>query len=82
MRSLAVDTRYISLGSLMYISVEHPLNSQRIDRAVIAQDTGGAISGGLRADIYAGDDAAAEALAGHMNKPGFFWILKPRQADS
>jgi membrane-bound lytic murein transglycosylase A len=80
MRSMAVDRRYIALGTMMYIQVNNPLNQQKIERALLAQDTGGAINGGLRADIFAGEGASAEQFAGLMKNFGHFWLIKPNMA--
>lgn len=77
MRSLAVDTRYIPLGSMMYVAVPHPLGKEAIERVFIAQDKGGAISGGIRADIFAGEGEEAAEFAGQMAHHGHFWIVKP-----
>lgn len=78
MRSLAVDTRYIPLGTLSYVAVPHPLGEAPIAQAFIAQDKGGAISGGIRADIFAGEGADAADFAGRMAHYGEFWVLKPK----
>ncbi|MEM1188047.1 MAG: MltA domain-containing protein [Pseudomonadota bacterium] len=77
MRSLAVDTRYIALGTMMYVAVPQPLGPA-IERVFIAQDKGGAISGGIRADIFAGEGEAAELFAGRMAHRGRAWVLKPK----
>jgi membrane-bound lytic murein transglycosylase A len=49
-----------------------------VTRFVLNQDTGGAIRGEQRADLYFGSGAAAGDLAGYMNRPGkmFFLVLK------
>ena len=78
MRSLAVDTRYIALGTMTYVEVPHPLNDQTITQLFIAQDKGGAINGGIRADIFAGEGGQAEAFAGQMKHKGRFWVIKPK----
>lgn len=75
MRSLAVDKRYIPLGTLTYISVPHPLKDAIIQRAFLAQDVGGAINGGIRADIFAGEGHDAEIFAGSMAHYGHIWVL-------
>ncbi|GAB5412893.1 MAG: MltA domain-containing protein [Congregibacter sp.] len=80
MRSLAVDTRYITLGTLTYVSVPHPLGDAPIAQAFLAQDKGGAISGGIRADIFAGEGERAAEFAGRMSHYGEFWVLKPKDA--
>src|SRR3546814_14973700 len=45
---------------------------------MVAQDTGGAITGGVRGDVFWGHGAAAEALAGRMKQPGRLWLLLPK----
>tara|TARA_B100000745_G_scaffold110201_1_gene70729 strand:- start:1203 stop:2315 length:1113 start_codon:yes stop_codon:yes gene_type:complete len=81
MRSIAVDRRYFTLGSMMYLSLPHPLDdTKRIERLVLAQDTGGAINGGLRADLFIGEGEWAHRVAGILAHPGQFWILKPKSA--
>lgn len=79
MRSLAVDTRYIPLGTMAYVAVPHPLNETKIERVFIAQDKGGAINGGIRADIFAGEGDAAAKFAGKMAHKGQFWLIKPKK---
>lgn len=78
MRSLAVDTRYIPLGTMTYVEVPHPLNDDTIAQVFIAQDKGGAINGGIRADIFAGEGDSAAAFAGQMKHRGRFWVIKPK----
>jgi len=79
MRSLAVDTRYIPLGTMAYVAVPHPLDDTKIEQVFIAQDRGGAINGGIRADIFAGEGEYAAEFAGRMAHNGQFWVLKPKQ---
>jgi len=50
-------------------------------RLVIAQDTGGAIRGPIRGDVFWGSGARAEAVAGHMRHPGRLWLLLPAAVD-
>jgi len=51
------------------------------DRApVAAQDTGGAITGEVRADLFWGTGAAAGELAGNMKQQGQIWMLWPKGA--
>jgi membrane-bound lytic murein transglycosylase A len=76
--SIAVDRRYTPLGAPVYLATTYPNSPQPLERLMVAQDTGGAIRGAVRADFYwgAGDDAAA--LAGRMRQRGRMWILWPR----
>lgn len=78
MRSLAVDTRYIPLGTMAYVAVPHPLTDSKIEQVFIAQDKGGAINGGIRADIFAGEGDSAAAFAGRMAHKGRFWVIIPK----
>jgi membrane-bound lytic murein transglycosylase A len=47
---------------------------------MIAQDTGGAIKGAVRADVFWGPGARAAQMAGSMKSPGRYWFLRPRNA--
>jgi membrane-bound lytic murein transglycosylase A len=77
-RSLAVDHRVIPLGVPVYLSTTFPGSPQDLTRLMVAQDTGGAIAGGVRADFYwgFGDDAGAQA--GRMKQSGKMWVLLPK----
>jgi membrane-bound lytic murein transglycosylase A len=50
-------------------------------RLVFAHDTGGAIKGAVRADVFFGFGARAEMLAGHMKSPGLLYLMKPRNRE-
>ncbi len=76
-RSLAVDPSFVPLGTPLWLDVEHP-NGGRLQRLVIAQDTGGAIKGPLRGDFFWGSGPEAEALAGRMQSQGTYYLLLPR----
>lgn len=84
-RSLAVDTRYVPLGTPVWLSTRDPRDPKRktpYRRMLIAQDTGSAIKGGVRGDVYWGSGQAAAAAAGVMKEPGVYYILLPRSAAS
>src|SRR5262249_44700864 len=51
-RTIAVDPRFVPLGAPVFIATTYPLSSRPLDRLVMAQDTGGAIRGPLRADFF------------------------------
>src|SRR5258706_12053955 len=53
-RSLAVDRRYFTLGAPVYLRTTDPLSQEPIERLMVAQDTGGAIRGAVRADVFWG----------------------------
>ena len=77
-RSIAVDSRIIPLGSPVYLSTTWPESAKPLNRLVLAQDTGGAIKGALRADVYWGSGRDAGALAGKTRQRGRLWILLPK----
>ncbi|WP_416055963.1 murein transglycosylase A [Stenotrophomonas maltophilia] len=77
--SVAVDRRVVPLGSLLWLSTTRPDGSPVV-RPVAAQDTGGAIAGEVRADLYWGSGDAAGKLAGDMKQKGNLWMLWPKGA--
>ncbi len=76
--SLAVDRRFIPLGAPVYLATTQPLSSTPLERVMVAQDTGGAIRGAIRADLFWGSGPAAGAKAGRMRQQGRLWLLWPR----
>ena len=74
MRSIAVDPNYTKLGAPVWIEKggRDPLN-----QLMIAQDTGSAIDGAQRADIFYGTGDAAGAAAGRIKDPGRMVVLLP-----
>lgn len=76
-RSLAVDPAYLPLGAPVYVDTRDGMGGA-LRRLMLAQDTGGGIKGPLRADVYWGGTAEAEALAGPMKSPGRLYLLLPR----
>ncbi|WP_312316199.1 MltA domain-containing protein [Stenotrophomonas sp.] len=77
--SVAVDRTVVPLGSLLWLSTTRPDGSPVV-RPVAAQDTGGAIAGEVRADLYWGTGDAAGKLAGDMKQKGNLWMLWPKGA--
>lgn len=80
--SLAVDLRHIPLGLPLWLDTKYTNESSEekgFQKLMLSQDTGGAIRGPVRGDVYWGDDARAAALAGRMKHPGQYWIFVPRQ---
>ncbi len=75
--SVAVDRSVVPLGSLLWLSTTRPDGSPVV-RPVAAQDTGGAIAGEVRADLYCGSGDAAGKLAGDMKQKGNLWMLWPK----
>lgn len=76
-RSLAVDRTYVSLGTPVWLNVTHPKKG-RLQRLMVAQDTGGAIKGIVRGDVFWGSGDQAADLAGHMNSVGEYYLLLPK----
>lgn len=77
-RSIAVDPRVIPLGVPVYLATTWPNTATPLERLVMAQDTGGAINGGVRADFFWGFGDAAGELAGKMRQAGRMWVLLPK----
>jgi membrane-bound lytic murein transglycosylase A len=77
-RSIAVDTRFIPLGAPVFLATTQPNSSLPLNRLVMAQDTGSAIRGGVRADFFWGFGNQAGELAGRMKQRGRMWVLLPR----
>ena len=79
-RSLAVDRRFIPLGLPLWLDAQQRFSDGVIRRLVVAQDTGGAIKGPVRGDLFWGHGKAAADGAGAMNATGHYWLLVPRAA--
>lgn len=79
-RSLAVDPGFISLGVPIWLDAEGAAGLAPIRRLVVAQDTGSAIKGPVRGDLFWGYGPEAEAAAGHMRAHGTYDLLLPRAA--
>ncbi|MFZ7110508.1 MAG: murein transglycosylase A [Desulfatiglandales bacterium] len=85
-RSIALDSRLFPKGALAFISTEKPVADDRgeiidwtrFSRFVMNQDTGGAIRGAGRADIFWGSGPYAELAAGHLKHEGDLYILIKR----
>ena len=84
-RSIAVDRPRHVYGMPFWIEAELPLVSEepttKFRRLVVAQDTGSAIVGPARADIYFGAGDDAERVAGRIRHAGRFVMLMPREID-
>ena len=76
--SIAIDPRHIPLGAPVFLDTTWPLSPKPLQRLVLAQDTGGAIRGAVRADFFWGTGDEAGALAGRMRQRGAMWLLWPR----
>lgn len=85
-RSLALDNRLFPRGALCFVRTQKPVLDGRgeithwtdFSRFVVHQDTGGAIKGAGRADLFWGDDSYAEVAAGHMKHEGELYLLVKR----
>jgi membrane-bound lytic murein transglycosylase A len=77
-RSIAVDRAFVPLGAPVWIDTTDPVTGAPLRRLMMAQDTGGAIKGPVRADVFWGWGADAEDRAGRMNQKGTATILLPR----
>jgi membrane-bound lytic murein transglycosylase A len=76
-RSLAIDPRLLPLGAPFFLATSHPISGAPLERMMLAQDTGGAIRGALRADLFWGMGPAAGDAAGRMRHDGALWLLWP-----
>jgi membrane-bound lytic murein transglycosylase A len=77
-RSIAVDPRVIPLGVPVYLATTWPNTADSLQRLMVAQDTGGAIAGAVRADFFWGFGDPAGNLAGKMRQAGRMWVLLPK----
>ncbi len=78
-RSLAVDHGKIPYGVPVWIDAEPPEKGlPLLRRLMMAQDTGGAIRGPVRGDVFWGHGPDAERMAGPMKSKGRMWLLLPK----
>ena len=78
-RSLAVDRTQVALGTPVFLDLDQPdISGDRLRRLVVAQDTGGAIRGAARGDLFLGPGREAAEIAGRMKARGTFYLLLPR----
>jgi membrane-bound lytic murein transglycosylase A len=75
-RSIAVDTESIPYGTPVWLASEGP--QLTLQKLVLAQDTGSAIVGAVRADYFVGWGAQAGELAGRLKQPLRLWVLWPK----
>lgn len=78
-RSVAIDPKFIPLGAPIFLSTTEPNSSKPLKRMMMAQDTGGAIKGGVRADFFWGSGPEAGARAGAMKQNGKIWVFLPKE---
>jgi len=79
--SIAVDPRTIPLGAPVFLATTYPNTAEPLNRLVLAQDTGGAIKGAVRADFFWGFGEQAGTQAGRMKQSGQMWVLFPKGAE-
>jgi membrane-bound lytic murein transglycosylase A len=77
-RSIAVDPASVPYGASVWLDTTEPLSTRPLQRLVMAQDTGSAITGAVRADFFWGWGDDAEQQAGRMKQPLRLWVLWPR----
>ena len=78
-RSLAVDRKFIPLGVPIWLNTTEPGKSRKpLRRLVIAQDTGSAITGPVRGDLFVGYGMSAGIMAGRMKEAGTYYLLLPK----
>ena len=77
--SIAVDPAYWHYGLPLYISAEHPSEGAQLNKLLITQDTGSAIKGPLRGDVFWGSGDYAAEVAGKMKSSGVTWVLLPKK---
>ncbi len=76
MRTIAVDPSFVPLGAPVWIEKD---GKDPLHRLMIAQDTGSAIKGAQRADVFFGTGDAAGRAAGKLRDPGRMMVLMPIQ---
>jgi membrane-bound lytic murein transglycosylase A len=82
-RSLAVDPAHVPYGTPVWLDTVDPLAPGRpLRHLLIAQDTGTAIKGAVRGDVFWGHGPEAAARAGVMKSPGRWYLLLPNAARS
>ena len=76
-RSIAVDPRQVPLGAPVFLATTQPASATPLRQLMLAQDTGGAIRGVVRADFFWGFGDQAGSQAGKMKQQGQMWVLLP-----
>lgn len=79
--SIAIDPRTVPLGAPVFLATTWPNTTEPLNRLMLAQDTGGAIKGAVRADFFWGFGEQAGAQAGRMKQSGQMWVLFPKAAE-
>jgi membrane-bound lytic murein transglycosylase A len=79
--SIAIDPKSVPLGSPVFLATTQPNSAIPLNRLMLAQDTGGAIRGQVRADFFWGFGEKAGAQAGRMKQQGRMWVLFPKGGE-
>lgn len=77
-RSIAADPRYVPLGAPVFLATTWPLSKKPLQQLMLAQDTGTAIRGAVRADFFWGYGNEAGREAGRMKQALRMWLLLPQ----
>ena len=81
-RSMAVDANLVPLGAPLWLDTTYPAGTPEagrpLRRLVVAQDSGSAIKGVVRGDLYWGSGEAALLYAGPMKQQGRYYLLLPK----
>ncbi|HRB20660.1 MAG TPA: murein transglycosylase A [Nitrosomonas sp.] len=81
-RSIAIDPLSVPQGAPVFLATTWPNTSKPLNRLMVAQDVGSAITGGVRADFFWGFGEEAATQAGKMKQPGKMWVLLPKNNDA
>ncbi len=79
-RSIAVDPKFVPVGVPVFLATTQPGTEMPMQLLAMAQDTGGAIRGAIRADYFWGFGTEAGEKAGRMKQRGMMWLLLPKLA--
>jgi membrane-bound lytic murein transglycosylase A len=74
---VAIDAQLLPLGAPVFLNTTQANSDVPMQRLVMAQDTGGAIRGAVRADFFFGFGGDAAENAGRMKQRGTLWVLLP-----
>ena len=80
-RSIAIDPRAVPLGAPVFLATTWPNTDKPLQRLMVAQDTGNAIKGNVRADFFWGFGPEAGNQAGKMKQSGKMWVLMPEDSN-
>ncbi|MGJ3259781.1 MAG: murein transglycosylase A [Rhodospirillales bacterium] len=81
-RSLAIDRAFLPLGAPVWLDTTDPLaDGGPLRRLLVTQDTGSAINGPVRGDVFWGFGETAARRAGLMKQRGRYYILLPKSAE-